>query len=148
MHPRDSGAKDMGQKPFGYDWLGKNNFDFLAYLMCHRQYWAIWMLDGPAIYPVLLHGAELLILTLNSFSQAVGFAVHSKRPRTDLIFNSGSMVHEWSWQTIQLGNTSSGWESIQRSSSKGGEPKHAVLRGCYCQGHVPSWHHAAPETVS
>lgn len=125
MHPRDSGAKDVGQKPFGCGWFWKNNIDFLAYLTCHRQYWAIWMLDGPAIYAVLFYGAELLILTLNSFSEALGFAVFSKRPRPGLIFNSGRMLHEWSWQTVQLGSAANGWGSIQRSSSKGGEPPHA-----------------------
>lgn len=94
MHPRDSGAKGTGQKPFGYDCFWKSNTDFLAYLTCHRQYWAVSMLGGAAIYPLVLHGAELLILILDSFCQAAGFAVFSKRPCTGLVFNSGSMLRE------------------------------------------------------
>lgn len=62
---------------------------------------ALWTLGGTAIYPVVLFGAELSILILDSFSQAAGFAVFSERPCTGLIFNAVQIVHPG--QTIQLG---------------------------------------------
>lgn len=58
MHPRDSGAKGTGQEPFGYGWFRKSNI-VLAYLMCHRQHWAVWMLGGGAVYPKVLYGAGI-----------------------------------------------------------------------------------------